>query len=457
MLSALMSMTNALSTDRGESHKALQGVTPATEAVAEILRPTLEVVFADPAVEIEFWDWSSVGYCDGPGRIRVNSIDALRRILWSPDELGLARAYVTGELDVTGSIVEILPTIRADGSLSRWRRAAAAPGMLAALRRLGGVGHAPPVPAEELLPRGRRHSLRRDRQAIRHHYDVGIEFYELVLGPAMTYSCARFAEPTTTLFEAQAAKHDLICRKLGLGEAGFVEASHGRRTRLLDVGCGWGSMALHAASNYDVEVVGVTISEEQAAYARRRVKQAGLDDRVEIRIQDYREVTDGPFDAVSSIGMSEPVGSELLDTYFERLLSLVRPGGRVLNHAISKVGGSRLGRRSFVYRYVFPDGELIDVGESLLAMERAGFEIRDVENLREHYATTLRRWVANLEARWDDAVSLVGERRARVWLLYMSGSINGFDDGGLQLHQVLGVRNASDGTSGVPPTRCGWA
>ena len=215
-------------------------------------------------------------------------------------------------------------------------------------------------------------------------------------------------------------------------------------------------MALHAAANHDVDVVGVTISKEQATYARRRVHDAGLEGRVQIRLQDYREIDDGPFDAISSIGMSEHVGAERIDTYFTQLHALLRPGGRLLNHAISSVGGSRLRKRSFIYRYVFPDGELLDIADSLRSMERVGFEIRDVENLREHYAQTLRSWVANLQANWDAAVALVGERRARVWLLYMSGSINGFDDAGVQLHQALGVRNEVDGTSSMPRTRRGW-
>jgi len=291
---------------------------------------------------------------------------------------------------------------------------------------------------------------------VSHHYDVGNDFYELVLGPAMTYSCARFTEPGQTLESAQAAKHELICRKLGLNDHDLRRRSRHPRPRLLDVGCGWGSMAIHAATHHDVDVVGVTISAEQAAYARERVADAGLLGRVDIRVQDYREIDDGPFDAISSVGMSEHVGSTRIDAYFERLFDLLRPGGRLLNHAISSVGGSRLRRRSFIYRYVFPDGELLDVADSLRSMERAGLEIRDVENLREHYADTLRCWVANLQQHWDDAIALVGERRARVWLLYMSGSINGFDDAGLQLHQALGVRNDPDGTSSMQRSRRDW-
>ena len=303
-----------------------------------------------------------------------------------------------------------------------------------------------------MAPRGVRHSLERDRRAISHHYDVGNEFYELVLGPAMTYSCARFVTRAATLAEAQTAKHELIARKLGLAD----ERDDRRRPRVLDVGCGWGSFAIHVATTHDVDVVGVTISTEQALYARRRIGSLGLGDRIDIRVQDYRIIDDGPFDAIASVGMAEHVGHRRMADYFEQLHRLVRPGGRVMNHAISSVGGSRLRRRDFAYRYVFPDGELLDVADTVRFAEQAGFEVRDVENLREHYAETLRRWVANLQENWDAAVRLVGEARARVWLLYMSGSINGFEDAGLQLHQVLGVRLHDDGRSDMPPTRAAW-
>jgi cyclopropane-fatty-acyl-phospholipid synthase len=222
---------------------------------------------------------------------------------------------------------------------------------------------------------------------------------------------------------------------------------------LLDVGCGWGSMAIHAATNFAVSVVGITISEAQAALARERVAEAGVADRVEIRLQDYRDLRGEQFDAISSIGMSEHVGKENLDRYYELLREALRPQGRLLNHAISSVGGSRIGRGTFIGRYVFPDGELIDVGESVLAMERAGFEVRDVESLREHYAKTLKAWVANLEANWDEAVRLSGEARARVWRLYMAGSAVGFTDNGIAIHQVLGVVPTATGASGMPPTR----
>jgi cyclopropane-fatty-acyl-phospholipid synthase len=283
---------------------------------------------------------------------------------------------------------------------------------------------------------------------VSHHYDVSNDFYELVLGPSMTYSCARFADESVNLEEAQAAKHELVCRKLGLHrQAG---------ARLLDVGCGWGSMALHAATRHDAVVVAVTLSAAQAEYARRRVAAAGLSDRIEIRLQDYRDIRGEKFDAISSIGMFEHVGGGQMATYFETLRHLLHPTGRLLNHAISSPGGSRITARSFMGRYVFPDGELQDVGEVVLAMERAGFELRDVESLREHYSLTLHAWVDNLAAHWPAAVELVGAPRARVWRLYMAASAVGFDDGGLGIHQVLGVVPRPDGSSAMPASRDDW-
>ncbi|MET0458561.1 MAG: cyclopropane-fatty-acyl-phospholipid synthase family protein, partial [Ilumatobacteraceae bacterium] len=324
----------------------------------------------------------------------------------------------------------------------------AAPAAARAARKLGLIAPPLPPPPEEVRLKGWRHSLRRDAEAIGHHYDVGNDFYRLVLGPAMTYSCARFVEPTMDLADAQAAKHELICRKLGLDDH--------PGGRLLDVGCGWGSMAIHAATHHDVSVVGITISEAQAALARERVAAAGVADRVEIRLQDYRLLAGEQFDAISSIGMSEHVGEKQLARYFDVLHAALLPQGRLLNHAISSTGGSKLGRTSFMGRYVFPDGELIDVGETVLAMERAGFEVRDVESLREHYAQTLRAWIANLESNWDEAVSLVGVARARIWRLYMAGSVVGFTDGGIAIHQVLGVVPTADGASGMPRTSRDW-
>ena len=430
------------------------------KSVAAAFEPLLRELFrGPPPVRFEFWDGSSAGPAAGvgPGTIRLESADALRRIVWSPGELGFARAFVVGDLTHEGNVAELLRAFqRGVGP-----EAKIGPGALraawSAIRDLDIPKTPLQPPDEEIVPSGFRHSLRRDRTAVRHHYDVGNEFYRLVLGPSMTYSCARFTHDEMSLEDAQAAKHELVCRKVGLADPCFRGRCAGERPRLLDVGCGWGSMAIHAAAEHDVDVVGVTLSPEQAALARHRVESAGLGDRVEIRTQDYREVRDGPFDAISSIGMAEHVGHKRMKAYFDRLFALLRPGGRLLNHAIASVGGSVMTPRSFVGRYVFPDGELIDMGSTVLSMERAGFEVRDLENLREHYALTLRQWVSNLEGNWDDAVDLVGLRRARVWQLYMSGSINGFVDGGLQLGQTLGVRPFDDGGSAMPRTRVDWS
>jgi cyclopropane-fatty-acyl-phospholipid synthase len=299
----------------------------------------------------------------------------------------------------------------------------------------------PPIPAEEARLHGLRHTQKRDAAAIAHHYDVSNEFYELVLGPSMTYSCAVWEADTTSLTVAQNNKYELICRKLAL-EPGM---------RLLDVGCGWGGMVRYAAEHYGVRAVGVTLSRQQADFAIDATKAAGLDDRVEIRVQDYREVTDGPYDAISSIGMFEHVGLARLDEYFGRLYALLRPEGRLLNHGISRRPGgrARFRRKGFIDRYVFPDGELHEIGVVVSRVQRAAFEVRHVESLREHYALTLRQWVANLEANWNDAIALVGEPRARVWRLYMAASAVNFEAERNEIHQTLAVRPAA-GRSGMP-------
>lgn len=424
------------------------GTTVAHGPVADAAVPLVETLLGPVPVRLELWDGTSVGLEDEICTIRLRSPHALRRVLWAPGELGVARAFVAGDLDVDGDLYEAIRALRPAAANLRagWR---ALPRTAAAARRLGAVGRPLPPPPEEARPRGRRHSAARDAEVVGHHYDVGNDFYRLVLGPSMTYSCARFANPPMSLTEAQESKHDLVCRKLGLQEQPGM--------RLLDVGCGWGSMAIHAARQYGADVVGVTISREQHDAARRRVEEAGLADRVDIRLHDYRDLRGERFDAISSIGMSEHVGKAGIGEYFSTLSSLLAPGGRLLNHAISSVGGSKLGSRSFMGRYVFPDAELLDLGDTVLAMQDAGFEVRDVESLREHYALTLRQWVANLEERWDEAVDLVGARRARVWRLYMAASVVGFEDGGLAVHQVLGVVAGADGASGMPGTRDGWS
>ena len=447
MRSDLMSETRpAEGGDGGQAPTGAAG--PEHRGVATALEPLLIHFFGGaPPVRFEFWDGTSLGP-EGGHVLEVRSPDAVRRLLWAPGELGLARAFVEGDLSFRGDIFELLALLHGAAPANVRTGTRLPLQAVRAASRSGALGRPLPAPPEEARTRGRLHSKARDAQAVRHHYDVSNDFYAMVLGSSMTYSCARFAPGADTLEAAQESKHDLICRKLGLHETAG--------SRILDVGCGWGSLALHAARRCGAEVVGVTLSPAQASFARDRVAAEGLAEQVEIRVQDYRDVRDGPFDAIASVGMFEHVGSAKASEYFGTMRSLLGPQGRLLNHAISSVGGSRIGPRSFIGRYVFPDGELIDVGQVVVAMEDAGFEVRDVESLREHYSKTLHCWVRNLERHWDAAVAEVGVRRARVWELYMAASANGFDDGGISVHQVLGVVPEPGGRSGMPSTRSGW-
>lgn len=392
----------------------------------------------DLTIAIRAYDGSRLGPEDAPATVIVRSKRALQRIVTAPGELGLGRAYVAGDLDVEGDIYAALSALR-----HRLPRVRVGARQWTEVVRLLGLDalRPPPPPREEARLRGRRHSKERDAAAIAHHYDVSNAFYGLVLGPSMTYSCARWRHPSTTLEAAQAAKYELVSQKLGL-EPGM---------RLLDVGCGWGGMALHAASHHGASAVGVTISARQAEWAEKTASESGLADRIEIRLQDYRDVRDGPFDAISSIGMFEHVGLSQLRVYFDRLHSLLRPGGRLLNHGIGRPPSrrTRFARRSFIDAYVFPDGELHEVGSVVSTIQRSGFEVRHVESLREHYALTLRAWVRNLEANWEEAVAEVGPGRARVWRLYMAASALNFEAGRTQVHQILAVR-LKGGRSGLP-------
>ncbi len=428
----------------GGSPSALEGT-----SVAQSMAPLIDWLLpGGPPLRFVFWDGSALGPEDGPGAVVLRSRDALTRLICSPDELGMARAFVSGDIDVVGDLFSVLAALQRSAPARRRLGPQALFTALSVAARLGALRLPPRRPAEELRLSGGRHSRQRDAAAIAHHYDVGTDFYRLVLGPAMTYSCARFEGPDSSLEAAQRSKHDLICRKLGLHER--------EQLRLLDIGCGWGEMAMHAAAEYGARVVAVTLSEPQARAARDRVSDAGLDQLVEIRRADYRDLRGETFDAISSIGMFEHVGAKHMNGYFTTIRALLAPRGRLLNHAISMPGGSSMHGRTFMNRYVFPDGELIDVAEVVAAMERAGFEVRDVESLREHYSQTLHSWVGNLERSWSAAVTLVGEPRARVWRLYMAASANGFDDGRFAVHQVLGVIPTEGGASGMPRTRAAW-
>ncbi len=406
------------------------------------------IVGRDLPIAIEAYDGSRIGPADAAATILVRSPDAIRRILTAPGELGLGRAYVVGDIDLEGDIFLALTALRA--RLPRIRIGPSQALALGSLVGLDGLRPLPPPPEEAHLT-GRRHSRERDAAAISHHYDVSNRFYELVLGPSRTYSCALWARPEMTLEQAQEAKLELICRKLGLHEG----------MRLLDVGCGWGSMVMHAARRHGVSAVGITLSREQASWAEKAVSESGLAGGVEIRLQDYRDVRDGPYDAISSIGMFEHVGRRNLSLYFHRLRALLAPGGRLLNHGISRPARrssasgrgpatpARLSRNSFIDRYVFPDGELHEVGAVVSTMQAAGLEVRHLESLREHYARTLRAWVGNLEGHWDEAVREAGAPRARVWRLYMAASALNFERGRTQVHQILAVR-PDRGRSGMP-------
>ena len=393
----------------------------------------------DAPVEFKAYDGSSAGPPGAPVRITVRSPVAVAYLAQAPGALGLARAYVSGHLDVEGDMYTAL------ARMMQAQQVDISPaGRLRLLRELGGpkllVPRIPPPPQEVRVNRrwlsGKRHSKQRDASAISHHYDVSNRFYEWVLGPSMAYTCACYPRPDASLEEAQAYKHDLVARKLGLRPG----------MRLLDVGCGWGGMVRHAAREYGVQALGVTLSEQQASWAQHAIEEQGLSGLAEVRHLDYRDVTEGGFDAVSSIGLTEHIGQAQLPGYFSFLLGKLRPEGRLLNHCITRPDNQGPARVAggFINRYVFPDGELEGPGFLLSLMNDTGFEVRHEENLREHYALTLAGWCANLDAHWDEAVAEVGEGTARVWRLYMAGSRLGFDRNHIELHQVRSEEHTSE-------------
>lgn len=397
----------------------------------------MDILGSDLPIRLEAWDGSAAGPADAPSKLLLRSPKVAARLVRAPNaQLGLGRAFVAGDLDFEGDLYQVLELRNRIDELKigprHWWRA---------FRHIGpsGLRKLPPPP-EEIRLHGARHSKRRDAAAISHHYDVSNEFYALVLGPSMTYSCAVWTDSSISLEKAQENKYELICRKLHLHPD----------QRLLDVGCGWGSMLIHAAQHHGVQGVGVTLSSRQAELARKRVAEAGLESQIEIRVQDYREIDDGPYDAISSIGMFEHVGLERLGTYFTCLHDLLAPGGRLLNHGIASPDDDpNLGEDSFANRYVFPDGALPEIGAVVSELHRNAFEVRHVESLREHYALTLRQWVRNLEASWAEAVAQVGSGRARVWLLYMAASAIQFETNRTQVYQALAVR-PTQGQSGMP-------
>jgi cyclopropane-fatty-acyl-phospholipid synthase len=403
--------------------------------------------FVGPDAPVEFlaYDGSRAGAEGSPVRITVRSPAAVSYLAQAPGALGLARAYVSGHLDVDGDMYTALARLSNAQTMD-----VGLPERIQLFRDLGGPKVliprlAPPPQEVQISSRwlsGLRHSKGRDARAISHHYDVSNRFYEWVLGPSMAYTCAVYPTADSTLEEAQAAKFDLVARKLGLHQG----------MRLLDVGCGWGGMVMHAAREYGVQALGVTLSAQQASWGQQAIEKAGLSGLAEVRHLDYRDVPETGFDAVSSIGLTEHIGMRQLPGYFEFLLGKLQPEGRLLNHCITRPDNTEpaVRQRGFINRYVFPDGELEGPGYLISLMHDTGFEVRHEENLREHYAKTLAAWGDNLDAHWKEAVAEVGEGTARVWRLYMAGSRLGFDRNHIQLHQVLGAKLTESGVSGMP-------
>ncbi|MEK6228339.1 MAG: cyclopropane-fatty-acyl-phospholipid synthase family protein [Actinomycetota bacterium] len=377
---------------------------------------------------IELWDGTALPVTDGDGpTLRFRSPRAIAHSLRAPGQLGLGRAYVTGELEVDDidAVMRLLNTWEPPPIERRDRLK-----LLGAAVRACGLTRPPSPPAAELRPRGTRHSRERDRRSVRHHYDVSNEFFELFLGESMAYSCAVFSTGAASLEEAQDEKHELVCSKLGLQEGDHV----------LDVGCGWGSFAIHAAKRHGARVTGITLSEPQASLARRRAEEAGAGDRVDVRVADYRELAGERFDAIASIGMVEHVGEEQIDVYARALAGLLEPGGRLLNHGIARLRLSDPAAGPFSERYVFPDAEPLHLSRMLLALERAGFETHHVEGFRDDYAETLRHWARRLDERLGEAERLAGAERVRVWRLYLRAARNGFETGFTSIYQVRAHR-----------------
>ena len=439
-----------------------QSAIPYDDWAASRCRAVLTALLGEPeqrAFDVRLWD-GTVDRCANPGSpytLVLNRPAALRRMLLPPNELSIVESYIAGDVDIDGSMEAASNLGEAIGGRLR------SPIAVARLIRLlvGLPGQAEDDLADTRFPEharklGQRHTPVRDAAAIQFHYDVGNTFYKLWLDRRMIYSCAYFRSPDDSLEVAQEAKLDLICRKLRLkpGE------------RLLDIGCGWGALIMHAAEHYGVDATGITLSENQASLARERIEKAGLGDRCRVTIRDYRTLTEGDgYDKISSIGMVEHVGLSHLPVYFASAYRALKPAGLLMNHGIISLGearprsvGERIFRKfwradAFIDKYVFPDGKLTATHDVISAAEGAGFEVRDVESLREHYAMTLRHWVRSLEEKRDDAIALVGDNTFRVWRLYMSASANAFATAKINILQTLLAKPDERGHSNIPLTR----
>ncbi len=396
-------------------------------------------------LRFEAYDGSAAGPTDSPRRMTLRTPRGAAYLATAPGDLGLARAYVAGDLGVDGVHPGDPYELLTDMDAVRFRRPSPQLALEVA-RTLGLKGVTPPPPPpQESLPRwrrvaeGLRHSSTRDAEAIHHHYDVSNRFYEMVLGPSMTYTCACYPDPGATLEQAQENKYRLVFDKLDLHEG----------DRLLDIGCGWGGMVRYAARR-GVHVLGVTLSRQQALWAQKAIADEGLADRAEVRHSDYRDVTESGFDAVSSIGLTEHIGVRNYPAYFGFIKDRLRTGGMLLNHCITRPHNKRQETGAFIDRYVFPDGELTGSGRIVTEVQDSGLEVLHEENLREHYALTLAGWCRNLVENWDECVAEVGEGTARVWGLYMAGSRLGFERNDIQLHHVLAVKTDEQGRNDRP-------
>jgi cyclopropane-fatty-acyl-phospholipid synthase len=408
------------------------------------LREVLTEILPERPFRIHLWDGTEVAATTADGPVfNLRSPVALGHILRAPGQLGLGRAYVAGLLD-TDDIDKVLVLL--DNYSPPPIDARAKARLVAAAVRAGALREVPRVPAVELRPRGRRHSLMRDKRAVTYHYDVGNDFFALFLDESMTYSCGIWSRGAKTLEEAQETKRELVCTKLALKEG----------ERVLDVGCGWGSFAVHAAERYGVHVTGITLSEPQAAGARERAKQAGVSDRVDIRVMDYRELAGERFDAIASIGMVEHVGAAMIDDYAATLARLLEPGGRLLNHGITRLRFGEPEAGPFSERYVFPDAAPLHLSRVQAAFEKTGFETRHVEGFRMDYARTLREWLRRLEANHEEGLRLAGPERMRVWAVYLRAARRGFETGFTSVYQVLADR-AQDPASRNEVTTIGSA
>ncbi|MCM2580211.1 class I SAM-dependent methyltransferase [Streptomyces meridianus] len=418
---------------------------------AQQLTTLLEQFLGGPLpVRLCAWDGSEAGPQDAP-LVVLRSRRALRRLLWQPGELGLAQAYITGEIDLEGDLGDALRTMW--GAARERGLHAPKPSTADRLRaagsavRLGAIGPRPPAPASEARLGGKLHSKSRDRAAISHHYDLSNDFYRLLLDETMAYSCGYWTseEESYGPADSQRDKLELICRKLGL-EPGM---------RLLDVGCGWGSLSLYAAEHHKVQVTGVTLSREQRDFVRTRIRERGLEDLVTVELSDYRDLADGGYDAVSTVEMGEHVGDAEYPAFAATLHRMLRPGGRVLVQQMSR-GSNAPGGGAFIESYIAPDMHMRPLGDTVSLLERAGLEVRGVEAMREHYVRTIRAWHRTLEDHWDEFIAMVGEETARVWRLYLVGGALAFEESRMGVDQIVAVRPSDAGMSNMPATPRAW-